>query len=217
MAEDRKLTVGVPTETFPGEARVALVPGVLQALSKAGIDAIVQTGAGVAAGFPDSEYEAKGAKIGTREDAFGADIVVQVQTFGANILPGLNRPSGSSADLIALIGRHQPSLVTRVFAIARILVLVVPIDALDGSTASASVLFRLDHHASFQITRVFVITCVLITIVIVSLLIDVSGSFRLETFEKAGIKGFKNTPKRAFCRARDDSRPESFLGWPVRR
>lgn len=88
MAEDRKLTVGVPTETFPGEARVALVPGVLQALSKAGIDAIVQSGAGEAAGFPDSEYEAKGAKIGTREDAFGADIVVQVQTFGSNSKEG---------------------------------------------------------------------------------------------------------------------------------
>jgi NAD(P) transhydrogenase subunit alpha len=88
VAEDRKLTVGVPTETFPGEARVALVPGVLQALSKAGIDAIVQSGAGEAAGFPDSEYEAKGAKIGTREDAFGADIVVQVQTFGSNSKEG---------------------------------------------------------------------------------------------------------------------------------
>lgn len=84
MAEGRTLTVGVPTETFPGEARVALVPGVLQALSKAGIDAIVESGAGEAAGFPDAEYEAKGAKIGTRADVFGADIVVQVQTFGTN-------------------------------------------------------------------------------------------------------------------------------------
>lgn len=88
MAEDRKLTVGVPTETFPGEARVALVPGVLQALSKAGIEAIVESGAGVAAGFPDSEFEAKGAKIGSRADVFGADIVVQVQTFGSNSTEG---------------------------------------------------------------------------------------------------------------------------------
>lgn len=99
MAEDRKLTVGVPTETFPGEARVALVPGVLQALSKAGVEAIVESGAGVAAGFPDSEYEAKGARIGSRADAFGADIVVQVQTFGAN-------PDRGRADL-ALMKKDQ--------------------------------------------------------------------------------------------------------------
>ena len=84
MAEDRQLTVGVPAETFPGEARVALVPGVLQALSKAGMKTIVESGAGQAAGFPDAQYEEKGATIGTRDDAFGADVVVQLQTFGTN-------------------------------------------------------------------------------------------------------------------------------------
>ncbi|MEX0789390.1 MAG: Re/Si-specific NAD(P)(+) transhydrogenase subunit alpha [Actinomycetota bacterium] len=88
MAEDRKLTVGVPAETFPGEARVALVPGVLQALSKAGIDVIVESGAGVAAGFPDSQYTDKGATVGTRDDVFGADVILQVQTFGASPVEG---------------------------------------------------------------------------------------------------------------------------------
>jgi H+-translocating NAD(P) transhydrogenase subunit alpha len=99
VAEDRKLTVGVPTETLPGEARVALVPGVLQALSKAGINAVIESNAGEAAGFPDSEYEAKGATIGTRADAFAADIVVQVHTFGAN-------PEQGRADL-ALMKKDQ--------------------------------------------------------------------------------------------------------------
>ncbi len=99
VAEDRKLTVGVPTETFPGEARVALVPGVLQALSKAGIDTIVESGAGVAAGFPDSQFEDKGAKIGSRADVFDADIVVQVQTFGSN-------PNEGRSDL-ALMKKDQ--------------------------------------------------------------------------------------------------------------
>ncbi|HEX2054472.1 MAG TPA: Re/Si-specific NAD(P)(+) transhydrogenase subunit alpha [Actinomycetota bacterium] len=84
MAEDRQLTVGVPAETFPGEARVALVPGVLQALSKAGMKTIVESGAGEAAGFPDFQYSDKGATVGSRADAFNADVVVQVQTFGSN-------------------------------------------------------------------------------------------------------------------------------------
>lgn len=92
MAEDRQLTVGVPTETFPGEARVALVPGVLQALSKAGMKAIVESEAGLAAGFPDEQYTEKGATIGTRDEVFAADVVVQVNTFGTN-------PEKGKADL----------------------------------------------------------------------------------------------------------------------
>ena len=73
-------------ETFPGERRVALVPSVVAALKKKGIEAIIESGAGVAAGFPDEQYAAKGAKIvDSRADAFQqADVVVQVRMLGAN-------------------------------------------------------------------------------------------------------------------------------------
>ena len=57
------MIVGVPRETYPGERRVALVPIVIPALAKAGMEVIVEAGAGAAAGFPDAEYAAKGAKI----------------------------------------------------------------------------------------------------------------------------------------------------------
>ncbi|MCE2513860.1 MAG: NAD(P)(+) transhydrogenase (Re/Si-specific) subunit alpha, partial [Acidobacteria bacterium] len=40
------MIVGVPRETFPGERRVALVPGVLPALAKASLEVLVETGAG---------------------------------------------------------------------------------------------------------------------------------------------------------------------------
>jgi NAD(P) transhydrogenase subunit alpha len=77
--------VGVPRE-HPGEARVALVPGVVPRLRKAGLDILVETGAGLAAGFSDEAYVEHGAEIGTREDAFAADLVVQVRTCGATTL-----------------------------------------------------------------------------------------------------------------------------------
>ena len=83
MDDDRPL-VGVPRETFPGETRVALVPAVLPQLTKAGLDVIVETGAGTASGFPDDAYVAHGARIGSRDDVFAADIVVQVRTCGMN-------------------------------------------------------------------------------------------------------------------------------------
>ena len=80
------MIVGVPREIFPGERRVALVPGVLPALAKAGLEVVVEAGAGVEAGYADAEYESKGAKIlPRREDVFSsADIIVQVLGYGSN-------------------------------------------------------------------------------------------------------------------------------------
>lgn len=57
------LNIGVLKETSPGERRVAMVPRVVDLLSKLGAELWIETGAGSAAGFPDSEYEAKGAHI----------------------------------------------------------------------------------------------------------------------------------------------------------
>jgi NAD(P) transhydrogenase subunit alpha len=82
--DTNRIVVGVPRETFPGEARVALVPAVLPQLSKAGMDVVVEAGAGTAAGFPDDSYAAHGARIGSRDDVFEADIVMQVRTCGMN-------------------------------------------------------------------------------------------------------------------------------------
>jgi NAD(P) transhydrogenase subunit alpha len=80
------MIVGVPRETYPGERRVALVPAVIPTLAKAGIEVVVEAGAGKEAGYLDTEYAAKGAKIlPTRADVFAAaDIVVQVLCYGSN-------------------------------------------------------------------------------------------------------------------------------------
>ncbi|MCL4821826.1 MAG: Re/Si-specific NAD(P)(+) transhydrogenase subunit alpha [Vicinamibacteria bacterium] len=78
------MRVGVPRETFNGERRVALVPALVPGLTKAGFEVTVEKGAGEAAGFPDAQYVEKGATLGTRDEAFAADIVLQVRAFGAN-------------------------------------------------------------------------------------------------------------------------------------
>jgi NAD(P) transhydrogenase subunit alpha len=106
------MIVGVPRETFPGERRVALVPIVIPNLAKAGMEVIVEAGAGAAAGFLDSDYAAKGAKIvASRAEVFAsADIITQMLCYGSNdqtgaadlplfrpnqILIGFLRPMGS--------------------------------------------------------------------------------------------------------------------------
>ena len=80
------MIVGVPKEVYPGERRVALTPVVVPMLAKAGLEVVVEAGAGVAAGYPDAQYQEKGAKVlPDRAAVFAqADIIVQVLGHGAN-------------------------------------------------------------------------------------------------------------------------------------
>lgn len=84
------MNVGVVRETFPGEQRVAVVPGVVASLKKAGLDVLVESQAGLAAGFPDDEYADKGATVvaGRREVFQQADVLLQVRALGANLEAG---------------------------------------------------------------------------------------------------------------------------------
>ena len=86
------MIVGVPKEIYPGEQRVALTPSVIPNLAKARFDVIVESGAGLAAGYPDGEYTAKGAKIVPDRSAVfsSAEIVTQVLCHGANDVNGAN-------------------------------------------------------------------------------------------------------------------------------
>jgi NAD(P) transhydrogenase subunit alpha len=70
------MRVGVPRETAPGERRVALVPETAGKLAAAGFDLVVEPGAGSAASFPDADYAAAGAALGSPWDA---DAVVKVR------------------------------------------------------------------------------------------------------------------------------------------
>ncbi len=80
------MTVGIVKETFPGEKRVALVPANVPQYQKFGLDILIEKGAGMAAGYPDSAYETKGAKIvDDRAELFSsADIILFVRGLGAN-------------------------------------------------------------------------------------------------------------------------------------
>ncbi len=84
------MIIGVPKETYPGDRRVALVPAVLPALAKARFEVHIQSGAGIEAGYPDSQYTDKGARIAADRLAVfsAADIVVQVLCYGANDITG---------------------------------------------------------------------------------------------------------------------------------
>ena len=106
------MIIGVPKESFPGERRVALVPASIPTLLKGKCEVVVETGAGLGAGYTDAAYADKGAKlVSTRAEVFSAaDVVLQVLCHGANdhtggadlplmrpgqVLIGFLRPLGS--------------------------------------------------------------------------------------------------------------------------
>jgi H+-translocating NAD(P) transhydrogenase subunit alpha len=73
------MKVGVLKETAPGERRVALVPDALTKLRGAGLEVLVQSGAGDGAWFADSAYAEAGAAIVSRDELVsGADLIVTI-------------------------------------------------------------------------------------------------------------------------------------------
>ncbi len=74
------MRVGIPKESGAGETRVAVIPAGVTTLVKAGLQVMVEAGAGVAAGFPDATYSAQGATVVSRADLLSSsDILLQVR------------------------------------------------------------------------------------------------------------------------------------------
>ena len=75
------MKIGCPTEIKPQEFRVGLTPSAALEAVNNGHDVIVQSGAGIGAGFDDAAYEAAGAQIiATAEEIFAAaDMIVKVK------------------------------------------------------------------------------------------------------------------------------------------
>jgi NAD(P) transhydrogenase subunit alpha len=100
------MIVGVPIESYLHERRVALVPALVPTLTKAGLEVLVEKGAGEKAGFPDAAYQEQGARlVSDRTQLFAsADVLLQVHGLSAN--PGAN-PELLHSDQI-LVGLMNP-------------------------------------------------------------------------------------------------------------
>lgn len=115
------MKIGIPRERVSGERRVALVPDAAARLTKAGIDVVIESGAGEAAGFPDDTYQAKGVTVAP--DVAGAvssaDVVLTVQPAGqetiahlrdGSVLIGLMQPAASAGLFADLAARNVTAL-----------------------------------------------------------------------------------------------------------
>jgi NAD(P) transhydrogenase subunit alpha len=93
--------IGVPAETRPYETRVAATPETVKKYVSQGHRVTVQSGAGTAASYPDDAYAAAGAELVDAPTAFGAEIVLKVQSPTDSELPLLKRGA-------VLVGMLEP-------------------------------------------------------------------------------------------------------------
>ncbi len=113
------MTFGVPRETAPGERRVALTPDAVRRLVRAGVEVVVERGAGASAFVSDAAFEAAGASLGDRAEALGADGVATVKGLAADdlahvregaVVVGLLRPLDEPEALAALAERGATAI-----------------------------------------------------------------------------------------------------------
>ncbi|HYN70678.1 MAG TPA: Re/Si-specific NAD(P)(+) transhydrogenase subunit alpha [Candidatus Eisenbacteria bacterium] len=137
------MKIGVARETAPGERRVALVPDSLAKLTSAGVDVLVEAGAGRGALIPDSAFEAAGAKVVPTDDLYAkADVIVRVQ-----------KPSEAEAGRLrsgqAVIGLLQPLLDPKLMAIlAKQGVTAISLDAIPRTLSRAQTMDALSSQAN---------------------------------------------------------------------
>ena len=93
------MQIGVPTETAPGETRVAVTPETAKKLVAQGHTVLVQSGAGRAASAVDEAYQAVGAQITDAASALGAELVLKVRAPSDSELP-LMRPGATLVGML---------------------------------------------------------------------------------------------------------------------
>ena len=77
------MRIGVPKEP-ENESRVAIVPGSMKKLIKAGFEVFIEKGAGISANYLDSQYEDLGAKVVSRNEVLECENIICIN------FPGLD-------------------------------------------------------------------------------------------------------------------------------
>lgn len=85
------MKLGIPRERREGERRVAATPETVKQLAGLGAEVLLETGAGTAAGHPDSAYRQAGARIVPELDLAQLDILAHVRPLDPETAASLKR------------------------------------------------------------------------------------------------------------------------------
>lgn len=73
------MKIGIPKEIKDHEFRIGATPSGVKALTEAGHEVLIETGAGAAVGFSDAMYRGAGARLVGREDVYACPMVIKVK------------------------------------------------------------------------------------------------------------------------------------------
>ena len=137
------MKIGVARESAPGERRVALVPEALGKLMGAGLEILVEAGAGAGALIPDGAFADAGARVVSTDELYAlADVIVRVQ-----------KPSEAEAKRLrpgqAVVGLLQPLLDPGLMAaLASAGVSAISLDAIPRTLSRAQTMDALSSQAN---------------------------------------------------------------------
>jgi NAD(P) transhydrogenase subunit alpha len=137
------MKVGVARETAPGERRVALVPEALGKLTAAGLEILVEAGAGSGALIPDQAFAEAGASVVPTDRLYeDSDVILRVQKPSADEIGRLR--SGQ-----AVVGLLQPLIDPRTAqALAERGVTAISLDAIPRTLSRAQTMDALSSQAN---------------------------------------------------------------------
>ncbi len=137
------MKVAVVKESSPGERRVALVPDSIHRLKPAGLEVLVERGAGEAAFFPDHQYAEAGASIVSRQEVMSqGDILLMVNRPDAKDISSLR----SGQTVVGLLQPlTQPDLVRQLAAAG---VTAISLDGLPRTVPAAQSMDVLTSQAN---------------------------------------------------------------------
>ena len=87
------MRVSVPKEIKSGEKRVALVPDIISKLTKAGLEVVIESGAGVAAEYSDKQFTDAGAQVKSGDVLGNSDVILSVQPLTPTQMKSLKKGS----------------------------------------------------------------------------------------------------------------------------
>jgi H+-translocating NAD(P) transhydrogenase subunit alpha len=137
------MKVGVAKETAPGERRVALVPEALGKLTAAGLEVLVEAGAGAGALIPDQAYADAGATIVSAVELYAqSDAILRVQKPSADEVSIMRRGQ-------VVIGFLQPLIDPKsAVALAEQGVTAISLDAIPRTLSRAQTMDALSSQAN---------------------------------------------------------------------
>jgi NAD(P) transhydrogenase subunit alpha len=137
------MKVGVAKETAPGERRVALVPEALGKLTAAGLEVLVEAGAGAGAAFPDQAYADAGATVVSTGELYKqSDVILRIQKPTADEI-GVMRAGQ------AVLGLLQPLIDPQAAAaLAKHGVTAISLDAIPRTLSRAQSMDALSSQAN---------------------------------------------------------------------